>query len=356
MAFSNRQEIRTFAALNRSLGPRGFFVSQKVRVIDCVEAAARTPEANAPVGPTAVDYLLPMLRKAAGPFGPDHPWLQEGDWRYAMSAHFDFVVHAPLYGQHPTHPLFVVEFDGATTHTSAAARRRDLAKNRLCAASGLPMVRINDTFLHSRERLTLVDWLAEMWAAYQEEMPRLIIERDEDLASMADEEKEEAGPWLMMEYPHLDVEMIFRLTHPFPPAVAIAQRLADKHGFIWSEGPKVTAGEMRRWRASSWKPPLPSLEHETLEQWHYELTLSGPDGETAEIRGVASVPGAYPLYEDRDVPEDGLVSLLERGQFQHLPAGPWSTASQTLGHALCVHNTLIEVEHYLRRHDKVPNL
>lgn len=39
----------------------------------------------------------------------------------------------------------------------AGCRRRDQQKNRLCLALGLPLVRINDTFLHRREQLSLIE-------------------------------------------------------------------------------------------------------------------------------------------------------------------------------------------------------
>jgi hypothetical protein len=146
--FSTPPEVRTFAALHDVLAPLGYAISQKARVLDCIQAAAANPQATTPVGPTLGDVLVPALREVAGPFGPTHPWLHKGDWSYAFQAHFDFVVHERLAGAHPTHPLFAVEFDGTQTHASAVAQQRDLRKNRLCAASGLPLVRVDDTFLH----------------------------------------------------------------------------------------------------------------------------------------------------------------------------------------------------------------
>jgi hypothetical protein len=98
---------------------------------------------------------LPATRKSAGPLCSTHAWLRPGDWNYAFCSHFDFVVHEGLDGKHPTHPLFAVEFDGSSWHSTPDARRRDQRKNRLCLASGLPLVRINDTFLQCREQLQL---------------------------------------------------------------------------------------------------------------------------------------------------------------------------------------------------------
>src|SRR5512132_2004604 len=128
VAFSTPPEVQTFAALNRALAPLGYSISQKARVLDCVRAAAENPKVSTPGGSSLADFTIPGLRELAGPFGPAHPWLEEGDWGYAFRAHFDFVVHEKLDGQHPTHPLFAVEFDGARTHASVESRRRDLRK------------------------------------------------------------------------------------------------------------------------------------------------------------------------------------------------------------------------------------
>lgn len=352
MPFSTRPELRTFGDLTDALGPLGFPISQKVRVIDVVRAAAEAPEVSTPVGPKLGDMLYPALRAMAGEFRPDHPWLRPGDWSYAMNAHFDFVVHSPLDSDHPTHPLFAVEFDGATTHSSTDARRRDLAKNRLCAASGLPLLRIGDTFLQRRERLSLVAWLAELWAAYRDEMPRLMAQRDADLEDITQEEKDEAGQWLLCEYPHLDVDLLFRLAHPFPPVVTAGERLAERHGFQWTEVRGVEVAEPR-WRVGSWLPPIPSLDGGLTERWRCELELKGQRGERAELRGLAVVPTAYPLYEDSPIADKAAWDMLiEHGRFDTLAAGPWTSAPSLVGEALCLHNALLEVEHYLRRHDR----
>jgi len=80
VAFSSDPEIRTLAALQAALGRYGYFVSQKSRLLDVVEAAAANPAASAVPGPSIGDELIPGLRAAAGPFGPQHPWLRPGDW------------------------------------------------------------------------------------------------------------------------------------------------------------------------------------------------------------------------------------------------------------------------------------
>jgi hypothetical protein len=46
---------------------------------------------------------------------------------------------------------------------------------------------------------------------------------------------EAAGLWLLGERPDLDVDLVFRLEHPFPPVRRLAERLAVTYGFQWSE-------------------------------------------------------------------------------------------------------------------------
>jgi hypothetical protein len=346
VALNTPPEVQTFAALNHALAPLGYSISQKARVLDCVRAAAENPKASTPVGSSLADFVIPGLRELAGSFGPAHPWLEKGDWDYAFKAHFDFVVHEKLDGQHPTHPLFAVEFDGATTHESVQSRQRDLRKNRLCAASGLPLVRINDTFLHRRERLSVVEWLAGLWAAHRSEMPGLLAERDAEIEAMS-KEMEAAGLGLLMEYPDLDVDLLFRLKHPFPPVCRVAERLAFEYAFKWSAvRVKLPNPQRPRWRVTRWWPAGPSPNGALVQRWKCKLWLVGPDAQTVELQGLADVQQGYPLHDG--MTEDSWDALLG-GRLPYLPAGPWTEAWSVLGEALCMHNALIEVEHHLRR-------
>jgi len=62
-------------------------------------------------------------------------------YRYALQAHFDFVITDSNY-----QPLFAVEFDGST-HFSPEVQRRDQIKNSLCDRFALPLLRINRKYL-----------------------------------------------------------------------------------------------------------------------------------------------------------------------------------------------------------------
>lgn len=123
MGFSTHTEQQALRALTAALEPR-FRVYEKVRVIDCLSATAAHLCVSDPVGPTLGTWLLPAMRALAGPFDRNHPWLQSGDWTYALKSHFDFVVHADMDSSTPSHPLFAVEFDG-DSHGRPEVQRRD---------------------------------------------------------------------------------------------------------------------------------------------------------------------------------------------------------------------------------------
>lgn len=339
MAYSTRPEINTFAALQRALAQRGYPISQKARLLDAVEAASRAPQATATRGPSLGDMVIPALREAAGPLGPRHPWLRPGDWDYAFKAHFDFVVHAPLGERHATHPLFAVEFDGPG-HDAPAARARDARKNRLCLASGLPLVRVDATYLHERDRLTLIEWLATLWAARRDEMPRLLAERDAEVAAMDAAELDAAGPWLLGERPDLDVNLLFQLDHPYPPLGRLAERLSVRHGLA---RPEVGAcPPAARWRVAAHCPPVPLLSRGLVETWRCDVELEGTAGQSLHVRGVVDVRTGYPL-DAGGVVDDSWEAFFA-GRVPYLPAGPWFGASAVIGGALCLHNTLQEIE------------
>ena len=86
MPFSSPPEIATLAALDKALQPLGYRISQQMRVLDAVRAAAADPKATATPGPTMQEFVLTRLREAARPFDQNHRWLRPGDWNYTLCA------------------------------------------------------------------------------------------------------------------------------------------------------------------------------------------------------------------------------------------------------------------------------
>jgi hypothetical protein len=71
----------------------------------------------------------------------ENSWIDNDHYRYALQAHFDFVVT-----DSDDKPLFAVEFDGSG-HSSPEVQRRDQIKNSLCDRFALPLLRINRKYL-----------------------------------------------------------------------------------------------------------------------------------------------------------------------------------------------------------------
>jgi hypothetical protein len=288
------------------------------------------------------------MRAAAGPFNPSHPWLWWGDWDYAFKAHFDFVVHAPLSERHADHPLFAVEFDGPG-HRESPTRERDWRKNRLSMASGLPLVRIDQASLYRQENLSMVEWLAELWAAWRKEMPNLLADRDAWVAGMTPEqfEEERGGP-------DLDVTFLFGLDHRYPPLRSMVQRLSRRHRLQWSGGSATTKTDAARWRAST-LGAIPVLDHHDplFERWQADLWLNGPGVTDHKLVGYADVLGAYPIGPE-SYSEDPKVFLaaLTQGRLPALPAGPFGHASGMIAGAMAEMNLARELEAYLHFHDR----
>ncbi|MHB1534504.1 MAG: DUF2726 domain-containing protein [Acidimicrobiales bacterium] len=338
MAFSTRPEILTLAALQAALAEHGYLVSQKSRVLDVVEAAAANPDATLTKGPSIGAQIIPALRSAAGPLGPHHPWLERGDWDYAFKAHFDFVVHAPLSDRHATQPLFAVEFDGPR-HNDPETQLRDVRKNRLCLASGLPLIRLDPTYLYERDRLSVIEWLATLWASYRKRMPELLADRDAEVAVMDPDELDSAGAFLLGDRPDLDVDLVFRLENPFPPAERLAERLAERNGFACTMLGARPAYPL--WVASRMEEALPTLSGRLAETWTSGLTMTGPNGQAPNVSALVQLRTGYPIDLGTE-PQDGWEAFAA-GRVPWLPAGPWFGACGVLGPALCHYNLLREV-------------
>jgi hypothetical protein len=66
-------------------------------------------------------------------------------------------------------------------------------------------------------------------------------------------------------------------------------------------------------------------------------------------RSTGPLEGMGPGSQLRRV--DLALTAVSDQRIPWLPAGPFRAAPTFIGKALCNHNALIEVEHYLRRHD-----
>lgn len=89
--------------------------------------------------------------------------ISDGDFSYALKAHFDFVV-----ANAESDPLFAVEFDGPR-HATGRQSARDERKNRLCKRFDFPLLRIVSRYVsRSVHGMNLLTWLVEVWFAAED--------------------------------------------------------------------------------------------------------------------------------------------------------------------------------------------
>ncbi len=102
------------------------------------------------------DRLLTKVRLADA--------IDVGDWGnphrdFAMRAHLDFL----MVNAAKSEPIFAVEIDGARHKTNQVQRRRDVLKDELCRAAGLPLLRVGSDFARREGSVVLLDYLCEAY-------------------------------------------------------------------------------------------------------------------------------------------------------------------------------------------------
>lgn len=141
----NYSEDKTFRELDGAAERHGLSAFPKVRVADVL-----------PIENSGIDREL---------------------YRYALQAHFDFVVAGDDYI-----PLFAVEFDGPS-HKNPAQAARDRKKNGLCKRFGFPILRTNLNYISRKYReLTILAWIVDVYhleAAFDEAQAQGIVPYDE---------------------------------------------------------------------------------------------------------------------------------------------------------------------------------
>lgn len=101
--------------------------------------------------------VFPKVR-VADVFSIEGSGISDSHYRYALQAHFDFVITTDDHK-----PLFAVEFDGPT-HSHEEQIRRDSIKDSLCERFELPILRINANYLPKKYRQwDLLSWFVEYW-------------------------------------------------------------------------------------------------------------------------------------------------------------------------------------------------
>lgn len=97
--------------------------------------------------------------KIADVLNIENTGLSDKEYKYALMAHFDFVV-----ADYDYMPKFAVEFDGSQHKSDASAIRRDELKNNICRRFGFPLLRItSDYFEKIGQFPTILSWITELY-------------------------------------------------------------------------------------------------------------------------------------------------------------------------------------------------
>lgn len=151
------------------------------------------------------------------------------------------------------------------------------------------------------------------------------------------------GMHLFSERPDLDVEFVFRLQHPFPPAVTVARRLLSDHD-VWVgellEG-AVADGPSSQVRALSVDAVLDLNAPQRVVA--YEATARH-DGVVLAL-GRYESPVVYPLGPAAGY--SGASSAMAEA-LGGLIAGPWLGAADHVARAMSTYNALLAAEDVLR--------
>lgn len=84
--------------------------------------------------------------------------LSDNEYKYALMAHFDFVV-----ANKDHMPEFAVEFDGSQHKYDLSAIRRDKLKNNICRKFDFPLLRITSEYFEKIGRFpTILSWITEL--------------------------------------------------------------------------------------------------------------------------------------------------------------------------------------------------
>ena len=143
----------------------------------------------------------------------DRREFRAGEWDYYRTATLDFLICND--DDDWSHEL-ALEFDGPV-HDDPNQKRKDALKNRICSDAGLPLIRISDSEILVREKLTFLEYMLDLYFG-EKEIGRL---RDRGDLSDADE---------------------FFPSFGFSGTDAIENRLLEKHAVV----PAVLADSMDR--------------------------------------------------------------------------------------------------------------
>lgn len=254
------------------------------------------------------------------------------------TASFDFVVY-----NKESLPEFVIEFDGPHHSAYIKKRKADLRKNRLCVLAGLPLLRIDDSFLSKYEEISFLNFIVERFVAWRNKIYIISQEIEERLSYAASpKDIDYDDPWN-------DPSIIFDISHPFPASVEIAERLFEAHEIITTyvddETYRVATSkcpyfEFRRDKMGGW--PISDYSRRVVRSYQLEKILQDAEGKFEykklhELSINVDYKWGSPTIDPNDIDQiDEIPSIL----FQGIPG----TSMEELSDHLCDYLALNEIE------------
>lgn len=258
------------------------------------------------------------------------------------TASLDFVVY-----NKESLPEFVIEFDGP--HHSAYTKKReaDFRKNRLCVLAGLPLLRIDDSFLTKYEEISFLKFIVERFVAWRSKIMVITQEIEECLSYAASpKDIDYDDPWN-------DPSTIFDINHPFPASVEVAVRLFKNHEIVTSyiddetyhvATSKCPYIEFRRDKMGGW--PISDYSRRVEHSYRLEKILQDAERKCDceklhELSINVDYKWGFPTFDRKNVNHfDEIPSIL----FQGIPG----TSMSELSDHLCDYLALNEMEKWAK--------
>lgn len=277
--------------------------------------------------------------------------VSDNEWSMYTTGHFDFVVcHSS-----DDVPVFAIEIDGLS-HQSPKQVGLDIIKNRLCAAAGLPLLRLGLDSLDESEQISVLEWILERFLSWQE--------------SGSDYRADPLSPF------------VHHIAWAFPGNPEIVTRLINHFGIAcWLKDLEFYARNQvfkRHWLVQAadlmsvdapyrldveWPGQLPTFENAPVSELVVGEVKVGLRHHAADATylfratGRAGFAWAHKTHTSEPVPPHPLIPSPEQMRMLgvHAPSLPWFDSSG-VAEELALYNALSKVEHWAAVHLGSPPL
>jgi hypothetical protein len=265
------------------------------------------------------------------------------EWTLYTTGHFDFVVcHTS-----DDVPVFALEIDGPS-HQTPRQISLDIIKNRLCAAAGLPLLRLGLHDLDETAESSILEWLVERFVSWEEQSPEF---RADGLSPV-----------------------VHHVASAFPGNLAASTQLFNEHGIaVVMKNAELFAGAPvfgRHWLVQAWEAfgdkaphllevewpgPMPSFEDGEVSEFMIGKVQAGliarrsPKIHLLRTTGEARFAWAHKTQSTAVVQAHALIPTAEQVRALGLfaPSLPWLDAS-SVADELAIYDALVHVERWAR--------